>query len=416
MSDAEDDVHVCDICQEIFLGNDELEEHMKEDHAMKEEPAAKEKNGHGEKERKRSRSSSGEERRREEKKMKKHKHRDRSRSRERHKEKKHDRKSSMDGFIDDGDAERNKLKKFLDKGHNFDADKGTIGVAKKAFASEGTVQEHDNLDGPQCPKCDQICKDNANLKNHILSHYYHDFYRVTPDTKPFPCPTCGKENRDRITMIRHFAFSHGMIFELTDVTPEMLNSTGKSRGPRAVNNTPRKEKEEKHVKRYDSDSDDEKFKQRMAANLANQNDKNSLEAKSSFGKHAKEHKHKKEKKEKKHKEHKEDRRHETEEERRIRKEKKRAEKDKERKARDGGANPLSMLSKELTPDSGSPAPSLPQESTWGEPKRRIAHQAQRSPSRSPERETAPPPPPPQAAADDSDEDDFGDLPAPVFAE
>ena len=42
MSDAEDDVHVCDICQEIFLGNDELEEHMKEDHAMKEEPAAKE--------------------------------------------------------------------------------------------------------------------------------------------------------------------------------------------------------------------------------------------------------------------------------------------------------------------------------------------------------------------------------------
>ena len=42
MSDAEDDVHVCDICQEIFLGNDELEEHMKEDHAMKEEPATKE--------------------------------------------------------------------------------------------------------------------------------------------------------------------------------------------------------------------------------------------------------------------------------------------------------------------------------------------------------------------------------------
>ena len=36
MSDDEGDVHVCDICQEIFLGTDELEQHMKEDHADKE--------------------------------------------------------------------------------------------------------------------------------------------------------------------------------------------------------------------------------------------------------------------------------------------------------------------------------------------------------------------------------------------
>jgi len=171
------------------------------------EPVSTEKNA--ERERKRSRSSSGEELRRGEEEMKKHK------------------ESSMKDFIDNGDVERSKLKKFLDKGHNFGADKGTM----KAIASEETVQEHDNLDGPNCPKCDQICKNNTNLKNHILSHYYHDFYRVTPDTKPYPCPTCGKENRDRITLIRHLAFSHGMIFELTDVTPEMLNSTSKRRGP-----------------------------------------------------------------------------------------------------------------------------------------------------------------------------------------
>merc|ERR1719382_2155276 len=152
-----------------------------------------------------------------------------------------------------------------------------------------------------------------------------------------------------------------MIFELTDVTPEMLNSTGKSRGPRPVDNTPKKE--HKPVKRYGDDSDDEKFKARMAAKLANPSD-GSTEVRNSFGKHAKEHKHKKEKKRK---EHKEDRRNETEEERRIRR---------ERKSRDS-ANPLSMLSKELTPDSRSPVSSTPQESSWGEPKRRIAHSAQR---------------------------------------
>ena len=36
MLDDEGDVHVCDICQEIFLGTDELDQHMKEDHADKE--------------------------------------------------------------------------------------------------------------------------------------------------------------------------------------------------------------------------------------------------------------------------------------------------------------------------------------------------------------------------------------------
>ena len=36
MSDDEGDVQVCDICQEIFMGTDELEQHMKDDHADKE--------------------------------------------------------------------------------------------------------------------------------------------------------------------------------------------------------------------------------------------------------------------------------------------------------------------------------------------------------------------------------------------
>ena len=36
MSDDEGDVQVCDICQEIFFGADNLEQHMKDDHADKE--------------------------------------------------------------------------------------------------------------------------------------------------------------------------------------------------------------------------------------------------------------------------------------------------------------------------------------------------------------------------------------------
>jgi len=424
MSDDEE-VEVCDICQEILLGGAALREHMEEAHPKPKEEVKEDRkrsrsgspvSGGEKKKRSRSRSGSKEERRREEKKMKKHKHKDRSRSRERHrekdKEKEKHKKGSMDGFIVDEEEERKKrLKKLMREGMvNVDDDGGvTIGQERgKAFPSQGLVVTHDNLNGPQCPKCDQICKDNANLKNHVLSHYYQDFYRVTPDQKPFACPTCGKENRDRITMIRHFAFSHNMLYELTDMTPEMLNTSrgGGGLGPQGnsrSNKTPSKQ-DKRLANKSDSEDDDEKFKKRMAA-LANKNDKNSTESKTTFGKH--EHKHKKEKKEKKSKEHRDHK--ETEEERRVRKEKKRAEKEKERRgSKDGSSNPLGSMMKEI-----SPADS-PQDSSAAP--RRVAHAPPPlSPSPSPERE-APRPPPPPAEQEDGSDDDFGDLPAPVFAE
>merc|ERR1719239_445887 len=100
----------------------------------------------------------------------------------------------------------------------------------------GSVQEHTNEAGPECFKCGQVCKDNSNLRNHVLSHYYRIFDPLIPQTKPFPCPECDKPSRDKITMIRHFAFTHGKLFELTEVTPAHLITAG---------GTPRKKREKK---------------------------------------------------------------------------------------------------------------------------------------------------------------------------
>ena len=174
--------------------------------------------------------------------------------------------------------------------------------------------------------------------------------RVTPDSKPFPCPECQKENRDRITMIRHFAFSHGKIFELTDVTPEQLKASAKmGQGPKPIKpKEPKEKKEKKGDFINDNSSDDEKEKKEKkkdwSSHFATATDKNMEELRTKFGKH-KDHKHKKEKKNKDHK------RNETEEERRIRKEKKRAQKEKERNHSKDGSNPLDSLLKEMTPDS-----------------------------------------------------------------
>merc|ERR1719341_1483196 len=100
----------------------------------------------------------------------------------------------------------------------------------------GSVQEHTNEAGPECFKCGQVCKDNSNLRNHVLSHYYRIFDPLIPQVKPFPCPECDKPSRDKITMIRHFAFTHGKLFELTEVTPAHLITAG---------STPRKKREKK---------------------------------------------------------------------------------------------------------------------------------------------------------------------------
>ena len=47
---------------------------------------------------------------------------------------------------------------------------------------------------------------------------------MLPGVSPFTCPECEKDaSRDRITLTRHYAFAHNKLFEMTDVTPEMLN-------------------------------------------------------------------------------------------------------------------------------------------------------------------------------------------------
>ena len=77
------------------------------------------------------------------------------------------------------------------------------------------MKPHDNERGPVCLFCGEVCKDNNNLKNHVLSHFYQYFYKFLPDKKPFECPKCNELKRDRITLIRHFAFKHKMFMKIT---------------------------------------------------------------------------------------------------------------------------------------------------------------------------------------------------------
>ena len=64
--------------------------------------------------------------------------------------------------------------------------------SSKEECGRGSIKEHENWDGPRCPKCGQICKDKNGLRNHVLSHYYEIIFEVQGVffnwASPLDCP------------------------------------------------------------------------------------------------------------------------------------------------------------------------------------------------------------------------------------
>ena len=87
----------------------------------------------------------------------------------------------------------------------------------------------------KCFKCDKACNKAPNLRKHILSHYYKVFFAVLPARKPLSCPDCNYTRaRDRITLVRHYAFYHEKLFVMTAVTPEQAQFTLKASGYKRI--------------------------------------------------------------------------------------------------------------------------------------------------------------------------------------
>ena len=74
----------------------------------------------------------------------------------------------------------------------------------------------------QCPNCG-VCKDKKDtFKNHFLSHYKKSFTSILPSSPPYDCPEaeCKNSSRDKISLMRHYAFAHKKMFTMTDVTED----------------------------------------------------------------------------------------------------------------------------------------------------------------------------------------------------
>ena len=261
--------------------------------------------------------------------------------------------NGLNGFIvDDEDHKSKKPKQRRERSRSRERPEKTSVAAGGGFASQGTVKAHDNETGPECFKCGQICKDNSNLKNHVLSHYYQVFYDVLPDSKPFPCPECGNTSRDRITLVRHFAFTHKKLFEMTDVTPEHFAGFGnrksvkrKETGPRSIldkrNENGEKARKIDYGNIVDSDSGEEDVEEKIK-----QMKSKYLKVSDGVTKNHSERENRKD--HKKHKKHK----HKDHKHKKDKKHKKDRHRDREREEAPA-VNPLGSLLKDLSPDSST---------------------------------------------------------------
>ena len=66
-----------------------------------------------------------------------------------------------------------------------------------------------------CIECGKGLANKSHVRYHVLSHYYHMFDGVLPVEYGTECPECFKSFRDRHTLIRHYAFVHQYVFEVT---------------------------------------------------------------------------------------------------------------------------------------------------------------------------------------------------------
>ncbi len=71
----------------------------------------------------------------------------------------------------------------------------------------------------KCNFCDGVFDKQSNLKNHVVNHFKDQLLRNLPPMKPFSCPECdAPPSRDKITLLRHYAFTHKKIFEFCKVS------------------------------------------------------------------------------------------------------------------------------------------------------------------------------------------------------
>ena len=95
---------------------------------------------------------------------------------------------------------------------------GKEGTPAKATSGrkQGATPKMSSSAPRQCLLCPMVFDKTAKFKEHVLNHYKPELFNKLPNGKPFACPDCGSYNRDKITLLRHYAFTHKHIYDVSN--------------------------------------------------------------------------------------------------------------------------------------------------------------------------------------------------------
>ena len=79
-------------------------------------------------------------------------------------------------------------------------------------ADTNKVTSSSTLEIFQCRFCEMVYDKPQNLKNHVLNHF-KDYLNPLIPVNSLQCPDCPQKSRDRITLLRHYAFTHKVFFK-----------------------------------------------------------------------------------------------------------------------------------------------------------------------------------------------------------
>ncbi len=95
----------------------------------------------------------------------------------------------------------------------LDADSKRRSGKKRVLGLSPVKELEGDKEDMACRFCETSFDKSSSLRNHVLNHFKDQLCNDLPKSKPFICPKCDQTSRDKITLMRHYAFSHRIIFD-----------------------------------------------------------------------------------------------------------------------------------------------------------------------------------------------------------
>jgi uncharacterized C2H2 Zn-finger protein len=112
----------------------------------------------------------------------------------------------------------------------------------------------------ECTLCDEVFYAKGAFRNHIANHFKAELLADLPQARPFICPECDCSVRDKISLMRHYAFTHKKLQNMC--TDEQFN--GRQVNKERATTSAAKKKTKKRA--AGSDSDDDVFEDKVSSN------------------------------------------------------------------------------------------------------------------------------------------------------